>query len=52
MSCVLESHNEHDRYAVAVVNYKDGVVVRHLPKAVSRISSLFLHRGDRTTSTK
>ena len=40
MSCVRESRNEHDRYAVAVV--KDGVVVRHLPKEVSRISSLFL----------
>ena len=47
MSCVRESRNEHDRYAVAVV--KDGVVVRHLCKAVSRISSLFLRRGGRTT---
>ena len=38
MSCVRESRNEHDRYAVAEV--KDGVVVRHLSKAVSRISSI------------
>ena len=47
MSCVRESRNEHDRYAVAVV--KDGVMVRHLPKAVSRISSVFLRRGGRAT---
>ena len=39
MSCDQESRNEHNRYAVAVV--KDGVAVRHLRKAVSRIYSLF-----------
>ena len=47
ISCIRESRNEHDRYAVAVV--KDGVVVRHLPKPVLRISSLLLRKGGRTT---
>ena len=47
MSCVRESRNEHDRYAVDVV--KDGMAVGHSPKAVSTISSLFLRRGGRRT---
>ena len=43
MLCVRESPNECDRYAVVVV--KDGVLVGLLPKVVSMICSLFLHRG-------
>ena len=40
VTCVLGSRNECDRYAVAVLNYKDGVVVGHLAKAVS--TNLFI----------
>ena len=32
-----------DRYAVAVI--KDGVIIGHLPRKVSRVCSLFLRRG-------
>ena len=43
LQCVREPENTHDRYAVAVK--KDGVVVGHLPKKISRVCSLFLRRG-------
>ena len=42
--CERETTNEHDRYAVAVV--KDGVVIGHLPRTISRPCSLFLRRGN------
>ena len=38
--CEREPLNPSDRYAVAVL--KDGVVVGHLPRHLSRILSLFL----------
>lgn len=41
--CEREPTNERDRYAVAVI--KDGVVIGHLPRKISRICSLFLRRG-------
>ena len=41
--CVLEPGNIHDRNAVAVE--KDGKIIGHLPRKVSRISALFLKRG-------
>ena len=44
MSCVGESLNERNQYAVVAV--KDGVVVRLLSKAVSRIRSLLLRRAE------
>ena len=40
--CIREPFNVMDRYAVAVK--KDGIVIGHLPKKVSRICSLFLRR--------
>lgn len=40
--CERETTNEHDRYAVAVV--KDGVIIGHLPRTISRPCSLFLRR--------
>ena len=43
LPCVREPANPDDRYAVAVM--KDGTIVGHLPKKVSRICSLFLRRG-------
>ena len=41
--CEREMDNERDRYAVAVI--KDGVIIDHLPRKISRICSLFLRRG-------
>ena len=41
--CEREPRDVEDRYAVAVK--KDGTVIRHLPRKVSRICSLFLRRG-------
>ena len=41
--CRREPTNERDRYAVAVT--KDGTVIGHLPRKVSRVCSLFLRRG-------
>ena len=43
LDCVREPTNTSDRYAVAVI--KDGTIVGHLPKRVSRVCSLFLLRG-------
>ena len=42
LTCEREPTNEKDRYAVTVV--KDGVIVGHLPKRISRVCSLFLLR--------
>lgn len=41
--CQRETANLSDHYAVAVV--KDGVIVGHLPKKISRLCSLFIRRG-------
>ena len=41
--CEREPTNDKDRYAVAVL--KDGSIVGHLPKRISRVCSLFLLRG-------
>ena len=38
-----QNFNDKDRYAVAVL--KDGSIVGHLPKRISRVCSLFLLRG-------
>ena len=43
LTCRQEPTNESDRYAVAVT--KDGTVIGHLPRKVSRVCSLFLRRG-------
>ena len=49
LPCEHEVHNTMDHYAVAVV--KDGQIVGHLPKKISRICSLFLRRGGGGTIT-
>ena len=41
--CEREPRNAKDGYAVAVK--KDGTVIGHLPRKVSRVCSLFLRRG-------
>ena len=38
--CVREPRNAHDKYAVAVE--KDGMVIGHLPKKVSRVCALYI----------
>ena len=43
LSLVTEDGNEHDKYAVAVI--KDGYVVGHMPRSLSRVSWYFLKRG-------
>jgi len=43
IQCAREPLNEHDRYSVAVK--KDGIIIGHLPRKVSRLFSLFLRRG-------
>lgn len=43
LQCRREPANIIDRYAVAVL--KSGTIVGHLPKKISRISSLFIRRG-------
>ena len=43
LSCVRESRNARDQYAVAVE--KNGTVVGHLPRKVSRVCALLLNRG-------
>ena len=41
--CVREPTNAIDRYAVSV--FKNGTVVGHLPKRISRVCSLFIRWG-------
>ena len=41
--CEREPENASDRYAVAVE--KEGSIIGHLPRKVSRVCSLFLRRG-------
>ena len=43
VECQREPCNIKDRYAVAVI--KDEIIIGHLPRKVSRVSSLFLRRG-------
>ena len=43
LDCRREVTNPSDRYAVAVV--KDGTIVGHLPKKLSRLFSIFLRSG-------
>ena len=43
LACEREPRNAEDKYAVAVK--KDGTIVGHLPRKVSRVCSLFLRRG-------
>ena len=43
LPCEREPANSTGRYAVAVT--KDGVIIGHLPRKVSRVCSLFLRRG-------
>ena len=45
LPCERESTDSTDRYAVAVT--KDGVVIGHLLRKVSRVCSLFLRRSGR-----
>ena len=40
LDCVKEPTNASDRYAVAII--KDGTIVGHLPKKISRVCLLFL----------
>ena len=41
--CAVEPGNAHDKFAVAIE--KDGIVIGHLPRKVSRVFALFLKRG-------
>ena len=43
LPCEREPANSTGRYAVAVT--KDGVIIGHLPRKVSRVCYLFLRRG-------
>ena len=47
LQCERELANERDRYAVAA--RKDGTIIGHLPRAISRVCSLFLRRGNSIT---
>ena len=44
LQCERELDNESDRYVVAVK--KDGTIIGHLPRIISRACSLFLRRGN------
>lgn len=43
LTCEREPDNASDRYAVAVK--KEGTIVGHLPRKLTRVCSLFLRRG-------
>ena len=43
LACEREPRNIRDRYAVAVK--KDGKIISHLPRIVSRVCLLFMRRG-------
>ena len=43
LTCAREPTNPTDRYAVAVL--KDGTIIGHFPRKISKICSLFLRRG-------
>ena len=44
-----ERENEHDRYAVAVLEEETCCVVRHLPRLIRRESNFFLRTGGTIT---
>ena len=43
LQCARETNNIHDPFAVAVL--KDNIIVGHIPKKMSAVSSLFLRRS-------
>ena len=43
LTCTREVNNTSDHYAVSVK--KDGAIVGHLPRKISRLCSLFLRSG-------
>ena len=47
LPCRRDTGNERDRYAVAVM--KDGTIIGHLPRKISRPCLLFLRRGNSIT---
>ena len=47
LQCEREPDNRSDRYAVATK--KDGIIIGHIPRSVSRPCSLFLRRGNEIT---
>ena len=47
LPCEREIGNERDRYEVAVK--RDGTIIGHLPRKISRPCSLFLRRRNRIT---
>ena len=47
IQCERELHNGSDRYAVAVK--KDGTIIGHLPRKISRACLLFSRRGNTIT---
>ena len=49
VECRREPGNTKDRYAVSVV--KEDTIIRHLPRKVSKLCSLFLRRGGRILCT-
>ena len=49
LDCMQESSNPRDRYAVSVL--KDGQIVGHLPRKISRLCSLFIGRDGTITAT-
>ena len=49
LECKREPSNSRDRYTVAVV--KDEVVMRHVPKKISKLCSVFSRRGGSSICT-
>lgn len=47
LSCQRELSNGHDLFAVAVL--KNGTIIRHLPRKISSICSLFISKGGSLT---
>ena len=49
LECEQQTGNPHDRYAVSTI--RQGAIVGHVPKKISRLCSLFLGRGGSITAT-
>ena len=49
LECERESRNSKDPYAVAV--QKDGLTVRHVPRTISCLCSVFAQRGSSIVCT-
>ena len=47
LGCEREPTNATDRYAVAVM--KNGTIIGHLPRRISKVSFIFLRRGGSIT---